>query len=143
MIAEPGEQREAEEAVRGGAEDRITRGEIPGQHGAAAPASRRRTAPPPPAAARLEIVDEATGLPNLRGFAPIAEHHLRMADRTAEPVVFLFVRLADLGDVTDAAAVLRQAVRDADVPARVAEDTFSVLLTGERARARRPRCCPG
>lgn len=130
VIAEPGEQREAEEAVRGGAEDRITRGEIPDsmvprllRHAVERHRLRRQLRD-------LEIVDEATGLPNLRGFAPIAEHHMRMADRTSEPVVFLFVRLADLADVNDAAAVLRQAVRDADVPARVAEDTFSVLLTG-------------
>jgi PleD family two-component response regulator len=129
VIAEPGEL-EAEVAVRGGAEDRITRGELPDsmvprllRHAVERHRLRRQLRD-------LEIVDEATGLPNLRGFAPIAEHHLRMADRTSEPVVFLFVRLADLADVTDAAAVLRQAVRDADVPARVAEDTFSVLLTG-------------
>ena len=29
--------------------------------------------------------DDATGLPNLRGFATIAEHHLRMADRSHTP----------------------------------------------------------
>ncbi len=51
---------------------------------AAAPARTRRTS------------DELTGLPNLRGFAPIAEHHLRMADRAKTPVVFLFVRLDGL-----------------------------------------------
>ncbi|MGZ4150747.1 MAG: diguanylate cyclase domain-containing protein, partial [Actinomycetota bacterium] len=33
--------------------------------------------------------------------------------------------------VRDAAAVVLEAVRDADVPARVAPDTFCVLLTGE------------
>jgi diguanylate cyclase (GGDEF)-like protein len=91
----------------------------------------------------LETVDDATSLPNLRGFGAIAEHHLRMADRGGHPIVFVFVRLEDLDEVRtslgpeaadalarDAAAVILQAVRDADVPARVAPDTFCVLLTG-------------
>lgn len=83
--------------------------------------------------------DEATGLPNLRGFAAIAEHHLRMADRAGKPVVFVFGRLEGLAGVPPsevddrmrvAAEVLLEAVRSADVPARVAPDTFCVLLTG-------------
>ena len=91
----------------------------------------------------LATQDETTGLPNLRGFAPIAEHHLRMADRARSPVVFLFVRIEGLADamrsggppeadaiVREAAAVLLEAVRDSDVPARIAADTFCVLLTG-------------
>jgi PleD family two-component response regulator len=130
VISEPGEQGEAEAAVRGGAEDRITRGELPDsmvprllRNAVERHRLRRQLRD-------LEIVDEPTGLPNLRGFTPIAEHHLRMADRTKVPVVFLFVRLGDTADVADAAEVLRQAVRDADVPARVADDTFCVLLTG-------------
>jgi PleD family two-component response regulator len=130
VIAEPGDDAAAEAAVRGGAEDLITRGELPDsmvprllRHAVERHRLRRQLRD-------LEIADEPTGLPNLRGFAPIAEHHLRMADRTKEPVVFLFVRLADIAEVVDAAEVLRQAVRDADVPARVADDTFCVLLTG-------------
>jgi len=90
----------------------------------------------------LSTVDEVTELPNLRGFAPIAEHHLRMADRTEQPVIFVFVRLdgfdtahaadADAADALarDAAGVVLEAVRDADVPARVAPDTIVVLLAG-------------
>ncbi len=92
----------------------------------------------------LATQDDETGLPNLRGFAPIAEHHLRMADRSQAPVVFLFVRLEGLREVVaasgpdeaaavarDAAALVLEAVRDSDVPARISEDTFCVLLTGE------------
>jgi PleD family two-component response regulator len=130
VIAEPAEQARAEAAVRGGAEDRIIRGELPDsmvprllRYAVERHRLRRQLRD-------LEIADDVTGLPNLRGFAPIADHHLRMSDRTQEPVVFLFVRLADTADVADAAEVLRLAVRDADVPARVAEDTFCVLLTG-------------
>jgi len=92
----------------------------------------------------LATTDETTALPNLRGFVPVTEHHLRMADRGERPVVLLFVRLDDHAEVTrslgstaaeqlasDAAAVILQAVRDADVPARISADTFCVLLTGE------------
>jgi diguanylate cyclase (GGDEF)-like protein len=91
----------------------------------------------------LATKDEATELPNLRGFAAIAEHHVRMADRLNQPVVFVFVRLedhdrilreegADAADILarDAAAVILEAVRDADLPARIAPDTICVLLTG-------------
>jgi PleD family two-component response regulator len=130
VISEQGEQQHGEAAVRAGAEDRITRGELPDSmvprllRSAVERHRLRREL------RALEIADDATGLPNLRGFAPIAEHHLRIADRTREPVVFLFVRLTEPADVADAAEVLRQAVRDADVPARVADDTFCVLLTG-------------
>jgi GGDEF domain-containing protein len=48
----------------------------------------------------LEITDELTGLPNLRGFVPVAEHRFRIADRDRVPVVLLFVRLDDLGDLS-------------------------------------------
>jgi diguanylate cyclase (GGDEF)-like protein len=87
--------------------------------------------------------DETTGLPNLRGFASIAEHHLKMADRSGRPVVFVFVRLDDLARLTSedaaradevvraSADVVLEAVRSSDVPARVADDTFCVLLTGD------------
>ena len=91
----------------------------------------------------LATKDEATELPNLRGFAAIAEHHVRMADRLNEPVVFVFVRLEDHDRILreegpdaadalarDAAAVILDAVRDSDLPARIAPDTICVLLTG-------------
>jgi PleD family two-component response regulator len=130
VMTEPGQEASAEAAIRAGAEDRLTRGELPDsmvprlvRYAVERHRLRRELR-------ALEIADDATGLPTLRGFRPIAEHHLRMADRTGETVVFLFVRLADTADVADAAEVLRQAVRDADVPARVSEDTFAVLLTG-------------
>ncbi len=92
----------------------------------------------------LSTQDDETGLPNLRGFAPIAEHHLRMADRAHQPAVFLFVRIEGLRSAVaasgadegaalarEAAALVLEAVRDADVPARISADTFCVLLTGE------------
>jgi diguanylate cyclase (GGDEF)-like protein len=90
----------------------------------------------------LATIDEVTSLPNLRGFASIAEHHLRMSDRTQVPAIFVFVRLDGFDETSasdpdtaddlarDAAAVVLEAVRDADVPARVAPDTIVVLLAG-------------
>jgi diguanylate cyclase (GGDEF)-like protein len=96
----------------------------------------------------LATIDEVTGLPNLRGFAPIAEHHLRMADRLRTPVVLVFVRLDDHGRLLqehdpeaadalarDAAGIVLEAVRDADLPARLAPDTLCVLLTGDASGA--------
>ena len=91
----------------------------------------------------LATVDELTRLPNIRGFFAIAEHQLRMADRAGTPVVLLFVRFDDhpaatAGDsaatdqiALEAAEVLLSAIRDADLPARIADDTFCVLLSGD------------
>lgn len=97
---------------------------------------------------RHRIVDELTGVYNARGFEQLAEHHLRLADRTQEPVVLVFVRLDDLAragrgaDVAEGShllvetvEVLRQVIRDSDVLARVGTDTFCVLLTGRAAGA--------
>jgi diguanylate cyclase (GGDEF)-like protein len=92
---------------------------------------------------RRQVTDELTGLYNARGFEHLATHHLRLADRTLEPVVLVFVRLDDLPGVsqtfgagetprllTETAEVLRQVVRDSDVLARVGVDAFAVLLSG-------------
>ena len=90
----------------------------------------------------LATIDESTRLPNLRGFVAIAEHQLRMADRAGTPLVLLFMRFnEDAGAATtptdvdehavEAADVLISAIRDADLPARIAEDTFCVLLAGD------------
>jgi len=92
---------------------------------------------------RRAVVDELTGLPNARGFEQLAVHHLRLADRTKEPVVLVFVRIEDLRSVrerygtdeeirliTTTAQVLRKTVRRSDILARVGTDAFCPLLTG-------------
>lgn len=91
----------------------------------------------------LATIDELTHLPNLRGFVAIAEHQLRMADRAGTRVVLLFVRFRDHPEATDdarptsdelavdATEVLLSAIREADLPARIAEDTFCLLLAGD------------
>jgi len=90
---------------------------------------------------RRQVVDERTGLYNARGFEQLARHHLRLADRSRQPVILVFVRLEEPGGaelepaVAVAAEALRGAVRDSDVVARVGADAFCVLLTGDAAGA--------
>jgi diguanylate cyclase (GGDEF)-like protein len=85
---------------------------------------------------RRQTTDELTGLANARGFEQMAGHHLQMADRSRSPVSIVFVRLTDEGGedpprIAETAAVLREAVRESDVLARVGTDVFAVLLTGD------------
>lgn len=135
VVTEAGQETDGAVAMHAGAEDHLVLGSMP--EGLLARSVRyavsiRRLR------RELTTTDEVTGLPNLRGFVPIAEHHLRMADRSREPVVFLFVRIeGEVGhdDVREAAEVLLDAVRDADLPARITDDTFTVLLTGDAAGA--------
>lgn len=128
-------------AMHAGADDHLVRGSIPP---GMLPRAIRYAVTVRRLRRELATQDDETGLPNLRGFAPIAEHHLRMADRAHTSAVFLFVRLEGLRDVADAkgageaaalardaGALVLEAVRDSDVSARISADTFCVLLTGE------------
>jgi diguanylate cyclase (GGDEF)-like protein len=141
VITEPGNVADGTIALHAGADDHLVRGSIPV---GMLPRAVRYAVTVRRLRRELSTQDDETGLLNLRGFAPIAEHHLRMADRAHTSVVFLFVRLEGLAGIAgtngaeqaaslarDAAAVLLEAVRDSDVPARIAIDTFCVLLTGE------------
>ncbi len=132
-------------ALHAGADDHLVTGSIPDgllPRAVSYAVARRRLH------RELATTDPVTGLLNLRGFAPIAEHHMKMADRAKQPVVFLFVRLEGVvaaltsgaldeaeSMARDAAEVLLEAVRDSDVPARVSADTFCVLLTGDAGGA--------
>jgi two-component system cell cycle response regulator len=95
---------------------------------------------------RLATVDDLTGLFNRRGFLPLAEHHVNLADRHGDPLVLLFIDLDGLKKVNDihghaegsrmiqdTATVLMNTLRTSDVLARVGGDEFCVLLTGEDA----------
>jgi diguanylate cyclase (GGDEF)-like protein len=85
---------------------------------------------------RQRTLDELTGLLNGRGFELLANHHLRLADRSKQPVIIVFVRVDVPVDalldepIVDAAELIRSAVRASDVAARVATDAFCVLLAG-------------
>lgn len=137
------EGREADGAValHAGAEDHLVRGSIPPgllPRAVRYAVERRRLR------RELATMDDLTRMPNLRGFVAIAEHQLRMADRTGAPTVLLFVRLDDHDAirgtegplasnelVRHAGEVVLSAIREADLPARIAPDTFCVLLSGE------------
>jgi diguanylate cyclase (GGDEF)-like protein len=82
---------------------------------------------------RHQTIDELTGLLNARGFELLAGHHLRLADRSKQPVVIVFVRVDTAGEpvgdpIADAAELIRSTVRASDVAARVGTDAFCVLL---------------
>ena len=85
---------------------------------------------------RMQLMDEPTGLIAARGFKLLAGHHLLLADRSKRPVVLVFVRLDDLGQaqggdaITEAADLLRDAVRASDVVALTGAGVFSMLLAG-------------
>lgn len=85
---------------------------------------------------RYQAFDELTGLLNARGFDLLANHHFRLADRSKDPVIILFLRVDRAGGapgdpaVADAATVISSAVRVTDVVARVGSDAFRVLLAG-------------
>ncbi|MBI3647219.1 MAG: diguanylate cyclase [Actinobacteria bacterium] len=148
VLTQPDRDSDGQAAVRAGAEDHVSAADLaPGivprilRYAVAQHRMRRELR-------ELEITDGLTGLPNLRGFLPVAEHHFRIADRDRQPVVLVFVQLDDLSEmreelgpietdavVSDAAQVIMDGVRDADYPARVADDTFCILLSGEAAGA--------
>jgi diguanylate cyclase (GGDEF)-like protein len=137
VITDPAHTADGTVALHAGADDHLVSGAIPR---GLLPRAVRYAVGLRRMRRELATIDDETGLPNLRGFAPIAEHHLRMADRAQTPVVFLFVRLDGLAGAEpdtapalarDAASVVLEAIRGADVPARIAPDTFCVLLTGE------------
>jgi two-component system, cell cycle response regulator len=140
VLTQPGQETDGTVAMHAGAEDHLVAGSIPP---GLLPRAVRYAISMRVLHRELATQDKVTGLLNLRGFVPIAEHHLRMADRAGLSVVFLFLRLDSFEDVArslggeraddlarDAAEVLLQAVRDSDLPARIASDTFCVLLTG-------------
>ncbi len=85
---------------------------------------------------RHQAFDELTGLLNARGFDLLANHHFRLADRSKDPVLIVFLRVDEGGGapgepaVADAATVISSAVRVSDVVARVGSDAFCVLLAG-------------
>ena len=89
---------------------------------------------------RGAVVDAETNLFNARGFEQLTAHHLRLAARSKEPVVVVFVRL-EIPEgidghragalIRETSGVLREAVRDADVVGRLGSNTFGVLLSGD------------
>jgi diguanylate cyclase (GGDEF)-like protein/PAS domain S-box-containing protein len=96
----------------------------------------------------LSTKDELTGLYNRRGFAGLADHRLKVAERQGSDVTLLFADLDNLktvndtfghlaGDRTikDAARILAKACRESDVVARLGGDEFAILLADSALEA--------
>ena len=136
VVTDPSRAADGTVALHAGAEDHLIRDDL---LPAVLPRAIRYAIATNRMRRELATVDDLTALPSVRGFAPIAEHHLRMADRATTPVVFVFVRVEERDErggvaddlVRDTAAVVIDSVRDSDVPARIATDTFCILLTGD------------
>jgi diguanylate cyclase (GGDEF)-like protein len=141
VLTTVGNEADGAVALHAGADDHLVRGSIADgllPRAVRYAVERRRMR------SELATIDEPTRLPNLRGFVAIAEHQLRMADRAGTPLVVLFLRFDEDeqsggetpttdGDerAVEASEVLISAIRDADLPARIAGDTFCVLLAGD------------
>jgi len=90
---------------------------------------------------QLSLRDELTGLYNRRGFFLLAEQQLKLARRTQTSYCILFADLDglkkindtlghEMGDrvIVDAAQILNQTFRDADIIARMGGDEFVLFL---------------
>ncbi|MGE5657610.1 MAG: diguanylate cyclase [Actinomycetota bacterium] len=90
---------------------------------------------------QLSLTDELTGLYNRRGFFLLAEQQLKVARRTQTSYCLLFADLDglkkindtfghEMGDRTiiDAAQILKQTFRNADIVARLGGDEFALFL---------------
>jgi diguanylate cyclase (GGDEF)-like protein len=90
---------------------------------------------------QLSLTDELTGLYNRRGFFFLAEQQLKIARRTQSSYCVLFADLDglkkindtcghEMGDrtIVDAAQILKQTFRDADIVARLGGDEFAVFM---------------
>lgn len=69
-------------------------------------------------------------------FRLLAEHHMRMADRSGHAFTILLIRVDEANadrnvEAAGAAGVLVQATRESDVLARVGDGRYCVLLTGD------------
>jgi diguanylate cyclase (GGDEF)-like protein len=93
---------------------------------------------------RHATVDDLTGLANRRGFFALGEHELLVAARTRSSVALLFLDVDGLKVVNDelghvvgdlllkeAAEVIRETTRGADIAGRLGGDEFCVLLMGD------------
>ncbi|MEO0094822.1 MAG: diguanylate cyclase [candidate division WOR-3 bacterium] len=88
----------------------------------------------------LSFTDELTGLYNRRGFATLAEHQTRIAQRTKKSMLLLFVDMDNLKDINDefghpmgdqaliwTTRILKKTFRESDIIARMGGDEFVVL----------------
>ncbi len=89
----------------------------------------------------LSLVDDLTGLYNRKGFFALAEHRVKLADRTGAPFSIAFIDLDGLKRINDTfghqegnralvetANVLRECFRESDILARLGGDEFAIFI---------------
>jgi len=89
----------------------------------------------------LSITDPLTGLYNRRGFWTLAEQQMKISERSQKELLLIYIDLDDMKAVNDtlghvkgdellveAAQVLREVFRKADIIARMGGDEFAVLV---------------
>ena len=89
----------------------------------------------------LSLIDDLTGLYNRKGFFALADHRVKLANRTGEPFSIAFVDLDGLKRINDtfghqegnralvdAANVLRECFRESDILARLGGDEFAIFI---------------
>ena len=97
----------------------------------------------------MAVTDDLTGLNNRRGFMILAAQQLKIADRTRDSLILFFADLDGLkgindtlghkeGDqmLVDAATVLKQIFRSADILARLGGDEFVSLVIEANSNAK-------
>jgi diguanylate cyclase (GGDEF)-like protein len=88
----------------------------------------------------LAMIDDLTGLYNRRGFMSLAEHHVKLAQRTRKHLLLIFADLDGFKAINDnyghqegdlalieTAEALRRTFRGSDIIARLGGDEFVVL----------------
>jgi len=96
---------------------------------------------------RLALTDELTGLHNRRAFLSLAEHALKVAQRSHTECLLFYADVDGLkkvndtlghhagsGMIAEAAVVLKNVFRDSDIIARVGGDEFAVLAIASPVR---------
>jgi diguanylate cyclase (GGDEF)-like protein/PAS domain S-box-containing protein len=89
----------------------------------------------------LSLVDDLTGLYNRKGFFALAEHRVKLANRTGAPFSVAFVDLDGLKRINDTfghqegnralqdtANLLRGCFRESDIVARLGGDEFAIFI---------------
>ena len=99
---------------------------------------------------RQAVTDELTGLANRRRFLAQLDAEVARSRRSGSPLAIVLSDLDDFKQVNDKygheagdralrafADILREVVRDVDLPVRLGGEEFAVLLPGHRPRGRR------
>ena len=94
----------------------------------------------------LILRDEATRLYNVRGFHMLAEHALRLAQRSGVPFSVLYIDIENLAEIhaqlgpnataaalAEAGEILRATFRESDIKGRIGADQFAVAGQFDRA----------